>query len=107
MEKSNPKTRNRSQSSKKFRNFPFKILFKNNATFKASDSVRLQVQKAMRERDQANASAMQIRTDFEKLLLQSNQVRKINFYHTLSTFIDLLGCSSTSSSAWIYSKSAQ
>jgi hypothetical protein len=41
---------------------------------KASDSVKLQIQKAMRERDQANANTMQIRTDFEKLLLQSNQV---------------------------------
>ncbi|CAF4218360.1 unnamed protein product, partial [Rotaria sordida] len=39
----------------------------------ASDSVKLQVQKAMRERDQANSNTMQIRTDFEKLLLQSNQ----------------------------------
>ena len=29
----------------------------------------------MRERDQANSNTMQIRTDFEKLLLQSNQVR--------------------------------
>ncbi|CAF3816488.1 unnamed protein product [Rotaria magnacalcarata] len=39
----------------------------------ASDSVKLQIQKAMRERDQANSNTMQIRTDFEKLLLQSNQ----------------------------------
>ncbi|CAF0868492.1 unnamed protein product [Adineta ricciae] len=38
-----------------------------------SDTVKLQIQKAMRERDQANANTMQIRTDFEKLLLQSNQ----------------------------------
>lgn len=37
--------------------------------------MKLQIQKAMRERDQANANTMQIRTDFEKLLLQSNQVR--------------------------------
>ena len=29
----------------------------------------------MRERDQANSNTMQIRSDFEKLLLQSNQVR--------------------------------
>ncbi|CAF0905398.1 unnamed protein product [Adineta ricciae] len=38
-----------------------------------SDTVKLQIQKAMRERDQANVNTMQIRTDFEKLLLQSNQ----------------------------------
>jgi len=31
----------------------------------------------MRERDQANSNTMQIRTDFEKLLLQSNQVRNL------------------------------
>lgn len=42
--------------------------------FQASDTVKLQIQKAMRERDQANANTMQIRSDFEKLLLQSNQV---------------------------------
>ncbi len=36
--------------------------------------MKLQIQKAMRERDQANVNTMQIRTDFEKLLLQSNQV---------------------------------
>ena len=35
--------------------------------------MKLQIQKAMRERDQANANTMQIRTDFERLLLQSNQ----------------------------------
>jgi hypothetical protein len=34
----------------------------------------LQIQKVMRERDQANSTSMQIRGDFEKLLLQSNQV---------------------------------
>jgi hypothetical protein len=34
----------------------------------------------MRERDQANSNTMQIRTDFEKLLLQSNQVRDIVFF---------------------------
>jgi hypothetical protein len=34
----------------------------------------------MRERDQANSNTMQIRTDFEKLLLQSNQVRDIFAY---------------------------
>ena len=28
----------------------------------------------MRERDQANSNTMQIRSDFENLLLQSNQV---------------------------------
>jgi hypothetical protein len=28
----------------------------------------------MRERDQANSNTMQIRSDFEKLLLQSSQV---------------------------------
>ncbi|CAF1298323.1 unnamed protein product [Adineta steineri] len=38
-----------------------------------SDSVKLEIQKAMRERDQANTNTMHIRTDFEKLLLQSNQ----------------------------------
>ena len=31
----------------------------------------------MRERDQANANTMQIRSDFEKLLLQSNQVTEL------------------------------
>ncbi len=40
-----------------------------------TDSVKLQIQKAMRERDQANNNTMQIRSDFEKLLLQSNQVK--------------------------------
>ncbi len=34
----------------------------------------------MRERDQANSNTMQIRTDFEKLLLQSNQVKDIFAY---------------------------
>ena len=33
----------------------------------------------MRERDQANSNTMQIRTDFEKLLLQSNQVS--DYFH--------------------------
>ena len=47
---------------------------------KASDSVKLQIQKAMRERDQANSNTMQIRADFEKLLLQSNQVRNYFSY---------------------------
>lgn len=37
-----------------------------------TDSVKIQIQKAMRERDQANHNTMQIRSDFEKLLLQSN-----------------------------------
>ena len=31
----------------------------------------------MRERDQANTNTMQIRSDFEKLLLQSNQVKDL------------------------------
>ena len=53
--------------------------------FKASDSVKLQIQKATRERDQANANTMQIRSDFEKLLLQSNQVKS----SSLISFIDL------------------
>jgi len=30
----------------------------------------------MHERDQANNNTMQIRSDFEKLLLESNQVKK-------------------------------
>ena len=42
--------------------------------FQTTDSVKLHLQKVIRERDQANTSAMQIRTDFEKLLVQSNQV---------------------------------
>jgi hypothetical protein len=29
----------------------------------------------MRERDQANTNTMKVRSDFEKLLLQSNQVK--------------------------------
>jgi hypothetical protein len=45
-----------------------------NIFLKASDTVKLQIQKAMRERDQANSNTMQIRSDFENLLLQSNQV---------------------------------
>jgi hypothetical protein len=40
----------------------------------------------MRERDQANSNTMQIRTDFEKLLLQSNQVRD-DFLKTLENII--------------------
>ncbi len=71
MEKSNSKARNRFKSSR-IDLFPKLIdVF----LLKASDSVKLQIQKAMRERDQANTNTMQIRTDFEKLLLQSNQVR--------------------------------
>ncbi|CAF2470353.1 unnamed protein product [Rotaria sp. Silwood2] len=41
--------------------------------FQTTDSIKLTIQKAMRERDQANSNTMQIRSDFEKLLLQSNQ----------------------------------
>jgi hypothetical protein len=40
----------------------------------------------MRERDQANSNTMHIRTDFEKLLLQSNQVRD-DFLKTLENII--------------------
>jgi hypothetical protein len=60
----------------------------------------------MRERDQANSNTMQIRTDFEKLLLQSNQVR--NFLLKTSKnlfFFYLIGYTSTSSSTWFHSKS--
>lgn len=46
----------------------------NSLLIQATDSVKLQVQKAVRERDQANQNAMHIRSDFEKLLLQSSQV---------------------------------
>ena len=46
----------------------------NSRFVQAADSVKLQVQKAVRERDQANQNAMHIRSDFEKLLLQSSQV---------------------------------
>ncbi|UJR30926.1 hypothetical protein I4U23_018438 [Adineta vaga] len=38
-----------------------------------TDAVKLQIQKAMRERDEANANTMQIRSNFEQFLLQSNQ----------------------------------
>ncbi|CAF0773995.1 unnamed protein product [Adineta steineri] len=38
-----------------------------------TDNVKFEIQKAMRERDQANTNTMQIRSDFEKFLLQSNQ----------------------------------
>ncbi|CAF1178007.1 unnamed protein product [Didymodactylos carnosus] len=38
-----------------------------------TDTVKLEIQKAMRERDQANSGAMKIRNDYEKLLSQSNQ----------------------------------
>ena len=62
----------------------------------------------MRERDQANSSAMQIRTDFEKLLLQSNQVGRFNTTasdsHCVLTYE---GHASTSSSAWLNSESIQ
>ncbi len=57
-------------------------------SFQTADSVKFQIQKAMRERDQANNNTMQIRSDFEKLLLQSNQVKivicqKIESYHSI------------------------
>lgn len=73
-------------------------------SLQASDSVKLQIQKATRERDQANANTMQIRTDFEKLLLQSNQVR-LALDETLKDHFDRLGYSSTSSSTWFDTKS--
>jgi chromosome segregation ATPase len=41
--------------------------------FQTADSVKFEIQKAMRERDKANHTTMQIRSDLEKLLLQSTQ----------------------------------
>ena len=75
----------------------------------ASDSVKLQIQKAMRERDQANSSAMQIRTDFEKLLLQSNQVGRFDTGTREMTHRVCLyeGYASTSPSAWLDPESFQ
>lgn len=69
MEESNSTARTRFKSSTA--RIPLDYFYR--GLFQASDSVKLQIQKATRERDQANANTMQIRTDFEKLLLQSNQ----------------------------------
>ncbi|CAF5066733.1 unnamed protein product, partial [Rotaria sp. Silwood1] len=38
-----------------------------------TDSIKHTIQKSISERDQANSNTIQIRSDFEKLLLQSNQ----------------------------------
>lgn len=100
MEKSNSTTRNRSKSSKNDTSFDYFLY----SSRQASDSVKLQIQKATRERDQANANTMQIRTDFEKLLLQSNQVRTV-FLTKCTHRFDRLGYPSTSSSTWFDTKS--
>jgi len=60
----------------------------------------------MRERDQANSNTMQIRTDFEKLLLQSNQVRDL-FLQNQDDIFYFIGYTSSSSSTWFNSKSCQ
>jgi hypothetical protein len=52
--------------------------------FQTTDSVKFQIQKAIRERDQANHNTMQIRSDFEKLLLQNNQ-DSLQFRHQLNS----------------------
>ncbi len=52
--------------------------------FQTTDSVKFQIQKAIHERDQANHNTMQIRSDFEKLLLQNNQ-DSLQFRHQLNS----------------------
>ncbi len=80
------------------------MLIKNKQTMnclslQAADSVKLQIQKAMCERDQANHNTMQIRSDFEKFLLKSNQVKIFNYERIEKTIKSLLsGFNSTSSS---------
>ncbi|CAF3414380.1 unnamed protein product [Rotaria socialis] len=47
-----------------------------------SDCIKLKIQQVMRERDQANNKTVQIRSDFEKFLSQSNQ-NLIQLHHQL------------------------
>ncbi len=75
-------------------------------SFQTTDSVKLQIQKAMRERDQANTNTMQIRSEFEKLLLQSNQVKIFICQRKKKNNILLLGFTSISSSTWFNTKSS-
>ncbi|CAF5209207.1 unnamed protein product, partial [Rotaria magnacalcarata] len=49
-----------------------------------SDYIKLKIQQAMRERDQANNNTVQIRSDFEKFLSQSNQ-NLIQLHHQLGS----------------------
>jgi len=58
----------------------------------------------MRERDQANHNTMQIRSDFEKLLLQSNQVKQFLSQRTKQNK-QISGFTSTSSSTQFNTKS--